>query len=114
MLLNIETFFCNPKLDNYKVIITVKRSSQLFIRYCIEISGHVLMSFCSSSLMPALQCLTCTFWYLHVDLGLCVYAMTVTEKLMLILEVCRVDRSHSYFLKKIWVKEVFPIYEYVR
>ena len=60
----------------------------------------------------AFQCLTYAFWYL--DLGLGVTALKVTEKLMLILQVSWVDISHPYFLKKILVKKVRPIYEYVR
>ena len=35
-----------------------------------------------------------------MDLGLRVSAMTVTEKLMPILQVCRVDRSHPYFFEE--------------
>ena len=56
--------------------------------------------------------LTCTFS--HLDLGLRVTAVRVTKKLMPNLQMCQVDRSHLYFLKKILVKKAQPISEYVR
>ena len=39
--------------------------------------------------------------------GLCITATTITEKLMPILQICQVDRSHLYFLKKILAEKTY-------
>ena len=77
-----------PELDNYNIIITVKHFSQLFIRYFIVVSGHVIIV---------------------IELIITNVSYDVT-----ILKVCRVNWSYAYFLKNILVKNERPIYDYVR